>query len=112
MKTTQELTDERMQEILNRVIKHKFYPFVATSQEGSSNFMCIALSTARDQGVVDGVEYLFAKVEIIRYLEGENSLRRHLVQQGFPSEIEDRIKIYQDWKNRPFPKPIKFSGFE
>lgn len=90
---TERLTD--VQRIFNKVIEANIY------HVGRVRMMCWALRVARDTGVITAEDETLALHAINEYLQDFVFLAYALESRGMPCTFEDRLKLYQDWENRP-----------
>lgn len=95
---------KNIQEIFNVVIAEGFYQpnYLATHY---SEYMCISLKYAENRGVITKEEMYEALESIATYLkedlDGIEGLETLLIEHNLPSDFPARLKIYQDWENRP-----------
>lgn len=91
-----------VQEIFNLAIETGAY-----SKLDGERFMCLALDGMRYDGQITIGECQLAENEIERYLtylgRKGGALEPALERSGLPFSFEDRLKIYQNWENRPKP---------
>lgn len=96
-----------VQEIFNLAIKTGAYKL------NGERFMCLALDSMRYNGLITIDECQLAENEIERYLKYLGNkvkggyLGVALERSGLPFSFEDRLKIYQNWENRPKPRRVK-----
>lgn len=97
-----------MQKLLNIAIETgTYHPEYGTAECGAhrSEFMCIALKTVSNIGLITDAEYAYAVDEIQAYIreytEDYYTLCMVLEDQGKPNNFEARLAIYKDWANRP-----------
>jgi hypothetical protein len=89
--------DQEVQEIFNKVINAGYYT-------GSDyGFMCLSLSVANNQQVITAEERFTTIEEIANYIGSHITLMAYLESLQLPYRGTDRLKIYQDWANRPHP---------
>ena len=98
------------QQILNKVIKAGIYSDTCY-QDKRNAYMCLSLEIAREKGLITAAEKNKATKEILKDI---SYLARYIGQTGvslsyslhahnLPSRFSDRLKIYQNWKKRPYP---------
>lgn len=91
-----------IQEIFNVVIAEGFYQpnYLATHY---SDYMCFSLDVAERRKVITKEEMKEAQEAIAIYLKEYLGcgLETLLVEHNLPSDFPARLKIYQDWENRP-----------
>ena len=99
--TETEDKDAKVQAIFDKVIKAYFYPI----PNETTHWMCEALWLARRHNIVSRDEQEYAVHAIKDYLKGHLTLRAFLKGElNLPNSIEDRLKIYQNWSDRPQSK--------
>jgi hypothetical protein len=100
MESNTESEDQKVQAIFDKVITAGLYPVPSCN----ISFMCEALWCARFDGCITKEEETYAIDAIRLYLNGQLTLSYFLnVVLNLSCTIEDRLKIYQNWANRPQP---------
>lgn len=94
-----------IQTTFDKVIKHEYYSKRSTtSNEPTSQYMCIALTIAERNKKISSKDAKLARTAIKQYLRPVycgNLLDDALTINGLPSHFEYRLKIYQNWAKRP-----------
>ena len=93
---------KNIQEIFNVVIAEGFYQqnYLATHY---SEYMCVSLEYAERRKVITEEEMKEAQKAIATYLKEDlgYGLEPLLEEINLPYDFSARLKIYQDWENRP-----------
>lgn len=99
-----------VQELFNLIIDKGYYgeERAVKTSEGTpaSELMCHAISYASTDKIISLGEKQRLTKAVQSYIRPffEVTLKHHLETLGRPSTLEDRIKIYRDWENRPTTK--------
>lgn len=88
-------------ELVNLMIEGEFYSDIG--EEGSA-FMCVALTDARNGGVINRREFRRARDEIQEHIFPYDFLEAFLNSRGHPSDFKIRRLIYRNWDNRSFKR--------
>lgn len=88
-------------ELVNLMIEGEFYSDIG--EEGSA-FMCVALTDARNGGVINRREFRRARDEMHIYISPYPTLEGYLDSRGHPSDFKNRRLIYRNWDNRSFKR--------
>jgi hypothetical protein len=88
------------QAVFNIVIDKGHY---GTGALHRSDFMCIALKLAYDNGHITTKDYNTALAEIDTYIDSPTTsvLKNYLIERDLYYSFNDRLAIYRDWANRP-----------
>lgn len=95
--TLTSLSEQKLQAIFDLVIEKGYY-----LGEKGSDYMCIALQSARHSGVITTAEFMCAKWHIDQYLTaGAYALEIHLLRKKLDASKTARMAIYKNWLDRP-----------
>ena len=89
-----------IQNVFNKVIENNLYPY-NPEYLLSRDYMCYSIIVASDVKLITNEEAFSALQAIDFYLNDHGTLVGMLKEYGISHTIEDRLKIYKDWKNRP-----------
>lgn len=95
-----------VQDVFNQVIDAGYYRHWRVGEFehlpiNFSEFMCVSLTLAEEDGVISRRQFRCAVVELRRYLKGHSALASKLCDNKLPRDFESRLAIYRDWANRP-----------
>lgn len=88
----------KMQVLLDLVIDGGTYAPIDKPYNDSSHFMCKAVYLS-DKLTEKEKDKVTRKID--KYIKNEFSLEHMLHSNGLPSDFEDRLFLYRNWKKRP-----------
>ena len=102
-----------LQEIFDVVIDNGYYYCIGPKPSGGYIYMCSALLSATNSELITGREHVFAKGEVMMFIESVNAdmsyllsvvyFNLHLNRDKVEDEIAARLKcleIYRNWDKR------------